>query len=233
MKKIGMLGGMSWESTAKYYEQVNIGIREKLGGLHSAKIAMVSLDFEEIDRLQRDGDWISATEVLTKAALELQNNGSDFLLICTNTMHKIYDEIQARLSIPVLHIADSAGQALETAGYKKVGLLGTKITMEEDFYKSRLHENFNIEALGPSPARRDEGHRIIYEELCRGRLLAESRQTYLQIIKNLKDSGAEAIILGCTEIPLLISQNDTEMPIFDTTTLHAAHAVELATTEQL
>ncbi|MDG0998476.1 MAG: amino acid racemase, partial [Gammaproteobacteria bacterium] len=171
MKKIGMLGGMSWESTAKYYEQVNIGIREKLGGLHSAKIAMVSLDFEEIDRLQRDGDWISATEVLTKAALELQNNGSDFLLICTNTMHKIYDEIQARLSIPVLHIADSTGQALETAGYKKVGLLGTKFTMEEDFYKKRLLENFNIEALVPSPARRDEGHRIIYEELCRGRLL--------------------------------------------------------------
>ena len=233
MKKIGMLGGMSWESTAKYYEQVNIGIREKLGGLHSAKIAMVSLDFEEIDRLQRDGDWISATEVLTKAALELQNNGSDFLLICTNTMHKIYDEIQARLSIPVLHIADSTGQALETAGYKKVGLLGTKFTMEEDFYKKRLLENFNIEALVPSPGRRDEGHRIIYEELCRGRLRAESRQTYLQIIKNLKDSGAEAIILGCTEIPLLISQNDTEMPIFDTTTLHAAHAVELATTEQL
>ena len=231
MKKIGMLGGMSWESTAKYYEHVNVGIREKLGGLHSAKIAMASLDFEEIDRLQRDGDWISATEVLTKAALELQNSGSDFLLICTNTMHKIYDEIQAHLSIPVLHIADSTGQALAAARYKKVGLLGTKFTMEEDFYKRRLLENFNIEAIIPSPASRDEGHRIIYEELCCGRLLAKSRQTYLQIIENLKDSGAEAIILGCTEIPLLISQNDTEVPVLDTTTLHAAHAVELATTE--
>jgi len=231
MKKIGMLGGMSWESTAKYYEYLNVGIREKFGGLHSAKIAMVSLDFEEIDSLQRDGDWISASEILTKAALDLQNTGSDFILICTNTMHKIYDKIQANLSIPVLHIIDSTGKALAAAGYKKVGLLGTKFTMEEDFYKRRLLENFSIETLVPSLARRDEAHRIIYEELCCGRLLAESRQTYLQIIKNLKDSGAEAIILGCTEIPLLISQNDTEVPVFDTTTLHAAHAVELATDE--
>ena len=149
MKKIGMLGGMSWESTAKYYEYLNVGIREKLGGLHSAKIAMASLDFEEIDSLQRDGDWISATEILTKAALDLQNTGSDFILICTNTMHKIYDKIQANLSIPVLHIIDSTGKALAAAGYKKVGLLGTKFTMEEDFYKRRLLENFSIETLVP------------------------------------------------------------------------------------
>ena len=231
MKKIGMLGGMSWESTAKYYEEINVGIREKLGGLHSAKIAMASLNFEEIDKLQRDGDWSSASEVLSKAALELQNTESDFILICTNTMHKIYDEIQTQLSIPLLHIADSTGQAIVTAGYKKVGLLGTKFTMEEDFYKKRLLRNFNIETIIPPPLSRDEGHRIIYEELCCGIILSESRHTYLQIIEDLRDSGAEAIILGCTEIPLLISQNDTKVTIFDTTTLHAAHAVELATTE--
>ncbi len=228
MKTIGLLGGMSWESTVSYYEFVNEGIKSKLGGLHSAKVVLYSVDFDEIEKLQHSGDWEETALILSDAAKKIQSGGADFLLICTNTMHKVADKIQNTIDIPVIHIADATGMSLADAGVKKVGLLGTKFTMSENFYKGRLKSGFGLEVLVPSDTDQTIIHNIIYSELCLGEIKANSRKSVLNIIESLGKSGAEAVILGCTEIALLVQQEHTKMPLYDTTTIHAAKAVELA-----
>lgn len=228
MKTIGMLGGMSWESTASYYQLINTGIKNKLGGLHSAKIAMVSVDFEEIEKMQQLGDWAAAAAHLAKAAQSIEAAGADFLLICTNTMHKVAQQIESSISIPLLHIADTTGEKLVADGFKKVGLLGTAFTMEQAFYKGRLKDKYSIEVLTPNSADRQSVHDIIYQELCLGVISDSSRATYLRVIDELKSQGAEAIVLGCTEIPLLVKQTHTSVPLYDTTAIHADCAVALA-----
>lgn len=229
MKTIGMLGGMSWQSTVSYYQLLNTGVKDVLGGLHSAKIAMVSVDFDEIEKMQSKGDWPAAATSLSAAAQSIEAAGADFLLICTNTMHKVAPEIQASISIPLLHIADTTGENLIRDGHKKVGLLGTAFTMEQEFYKGRLSEKYSIEVLTPKLNDRKIVHDIIYKELILGIISDESRLQYLRIIDDLKSQGAEAIVLGCTEIPLLVQQNHTPVPLYDTTAIHAASAVALAT----
>jgi aspartate racemase len=229
MKTIGMLGGMSWESTASYYQLLNTGIKTVLGGLHSAKIAMVSVDFEEIEKMQHKGDWPAATAHLIAAAQSVEAAGADFLLICTNTMHKVAPEIEASISIPLLHIADATGAKLVSDNYKKVGLLGTAFTMEQEFYKGRLNQKYSIDVVTPNSADRQIVHDIIYKELCLGTILDSSRAQYLRIINDLKFQGAEAIVLGCTEIPLLVQQTHTPVPLYDTTAIHAASAIAFAT----
>lgn len=224
-KTIGMLGGMSWESTASYYRALNEGIKARLGGLHSARIAMVSVDFEEIEKLQHAGDWDGTAVILADAAAAIERAGADFLLICTNTMHKVAPQLEQALSIPLLHIADATAQRLQRDERKKVGLLGTRFTMEQDFYKGRIAENFGIEVIVPEADERDEVHRIIYEELCLGSVRDASRDSYLGIIERLASRGAEAVILGCTEIALLVKQADTAVPLYDTTAIHAEQAV--------
>lgn len=231
MKTIGMLGGMSWESTVSYYEFVNEGIKTKLGGLHSAKVVLYSVDFDEIEKLQHSGDWESTAIILSDAAKKIQSGGADFLLICTNTMHKVADKIQTAIDIPVIHIADATAEKLVSDGIKKVGLLGTKFTMSEYFYKGRLSSEFGLEVLVPSDKDQDTMHNIIYSELCLGEIKADSRKSVLEIIESLGKAGAEAVILGCTEIALLIQQENTNMPLYNTTTIHAAKAVELALSE--
>ncbi|MCK5153216.1 MAG: aspartate/glutamate racemase family protein [Spirochaetales bacterium] len=231
MKTIGLLGGMSWESTASYYEFVNEGIKSKLGGLHSAKVVLYSVDFDEIEKLQHSGDWEGTAAILANAAEKIQSGGADFLLICTNTMHKVADKIQAAIDIPVVHIADATAESLVAGGIKKVGLLGTKFTMSENFYKGRLKSEFGLEVLVPSDKDQDTVHNIIYSELCMGDIKANSRKSVLDIIESLGKAGAEAVILGCTEIALLIQQEHTNIPLYDTTTIHAAKAVELALSE--
>lgn len=228
MKTIGLLGGMSWESTASYYEFVNEGIKNKLGGLHSAKVVLYSVDFDEIEKLQHSGDWESTALILVDAAKKIQAGGADFLLICTNTMHKVADKIEAAIDIPVVHIADATAMSLAAGGIKKVGLLGTRFTMSEDFYKGRLTSGFGLEVLVPSEKDQDIVHNIIYSELCLGDIKDDSRKSILGIIESLGRAGAEAVILGCTEIALLIQQKHTKMPLFNTTAIHAAKAVELA-----
>ncbi len=228
MKTIGLLGGMSWESTASYYRLLNEGVREALGGLRSARIALFSVDFEEIEQLQRAGDWDAAGAVLADAARRVEAGGADFLLLCTNTMHRVAPQVEAALSIPLLHIADATAARLKERGVGRVGLLGTRFTMEQDFYKGRLSERFGIEALTPEAAERDEVHRVIFEELCRGRILDASRERYLAAIDGLARRGAEGVILGCTEIALLVRQEHTPAPLFDTTAIHAAEAVRRA-----
>lgn len=223
-----MLGGMSWESTASYYQLINTGIKNKLGGLHSAKIAMVSVDFEEIEKMQQLGDWAAAAAHLAKAAQSVEAAGADFLLICTNTMHKVAPQIESSISIPLLHIADTTGEKLVADGFKKVGLLGTAFTMEQAFYKGRLKDKYSIEVLTPNSADRQSVHDIIYQELCLGVISDSSRATYLRVIDELKSQGAEAIVLGCTEIPLLVKQTHTSVPLYDTTAIHADCAVALA-----
>lgn len=231
MKTIGMLGGMSWESTASYYRAINTGVKQRLGGLHSAKICLVSVDFEIIEKLQHQDDWEATATLLTDAALNVQRGGADFLMICTNTMHRVAPAIEAALDIPLLHIADATANTLRQQGVSRVGLLGTRFTMEQDFYKARLEERFNIDVLVPGADDRALVHRVIYEELCLGTLKADSRERYLAIIEELARSGAEAVILGCTEIALLVQQEMTGVPLYDTTALHCEAAVEMALNE--
>ncbi|MBT8081874.1 MAG: aspartate/glutamate racemase family protein [Gammaproteobacteria bacterium] len=228
MKTIGLLGGMSWESTLGYYRAINKGIRETLGGLHSARIAMVSVDFEPLERLQHAGDWQAIASLLSAAAIDVEAAGADFLLICTNTMHRVAPEIEAAIGIPVLHIADATAEVLVSAGIESVGLLGTAFTMEQDFYKGRLEDRFSLRVLVPDAGDRQLVHRVIYEELCLGETKPSSKAEYLRIIDGLATNGAEAVILGCTEIGMLVRQADTSVRLLDTTAIHAAKAVEFA-----
>lgn len=228
MKTIGLLGGMSWESTASYYKALNIGLKQALGGLHSAKVSLISVDFHDIALLQQQGDWQSASTILSSEAQRVEASGAECLLICTNTMHKIAEDIQANINIPLLHIADATGAKLKKDKIKKVGLLGTKFTMMEDFYKGRIKEKFNIHAIVPNEADQTIVHNIIYDELCQGVIKAESKQAYLSIIEKLVEHGAEGIILGCTEIGLLVQQTDTEAPLYDTTQIHVDAAIDWA-----
>ena len=228
MKTIGLLGGMSWESTVGYYQAINKGIKESLGGLHSAKIAMYSVDFDPIEKLQHSGDWEGTAKILIDGAKNIQAAGADVLLICTNTMHKVAPHIEKAIDIPLLHIADATAEALIEKGIKTVGLLGTAFTMEEDFYRGRLTENYGLTVLIPNKADRKIVHNVIYKELCLGHSLPTSKAEYLRIIESLANQGAEAVILGCTEIGMLVDQKDTEITLFDTTYIHAKKAVEWA-----
>ncbi len=229
MKTIGMLGGMSWESTHSYYKAVNEGVKQALGGLHSAKIILNSVDFDEIEKLQHQGKWPETASILTKAAQGVEAAGADFLMICTNTMHKVAPEIERSISIPLLHIADATAEQLVLDKVKCVGLLGTGFTMREDFYKGRISEKFGLNVLVPNEEDQSVIHEIIYTELCLGKIESRSRDKYIEIIERLKQKGAEAVILGCTEIALLVKQSDTSVPLYDTTALHARAAVRLAT----
>lgn len=228
MKTIGLIGGMSWESSQEYYRIINETARDRLGGLHSARSLLFSFDFAEIEALQHAGNWDEATRRMVKAAQDLEKGGADFVLICTNTMHKMAKEVQDGIGIPLLHIADPTGEAIQAKGLTKIGLLGTKYTMEHDFYKGRLIKQFGLEVLVPDDQDRQTVHDIIYNELCLGVVKPESKAKYLAIIEKLKESGAEGVILGCTEIMLLVQQGDTDLPIFDTTRIHAETAVEKA-----
>lgn len=228
MKTIGLLGGMSWESSVGYYRAINQGIKRSLGGLHSAKIAMYSVDFEPIEKLQHEDDWQGTAKILSQAAKNVQNAGADFLLICTNTMHKVAPQIEQAINIPLLHIADATAEAIVKKGFKTVGLLGTAFTMEQDFYKARLTENYGLTVLIPNESDRKIVHRVIYKELCLGHSISASKNEYLRIIESLANQGAEAIILGCTEIAMLVDQTDTEITLLDTTAIHAQKAVEWA-----
>jgi len=228
MKTIGMLGGMSWESTMSYYKLINAGIKQALGGFHSAKICLYSVDFAEIEPLQHEGNWAATAEILTEGAQAVEAGGADFLIICTNTMHKVADVIEAKLSIPLLHIADATAEKLVADKIQRVGLLGTRFTMEQDFYKQRLTEQYGIEVVIPDESERTCIHQVIYSELCLGQINPTSKANYLNIMQSLQTAGAEAIILGCTEIGLLVQQTDTTVPLYDTTALHAARAVSYA-----
>ena len=225
MKTIGLLGGMSWESTGLYYRLINEGIKAHFGGLHSARIAMVSLDFQEIEDLQQAGDWAGASQVLAEAARQVETAGADFLLICTNTMHKVADQVQETIDIPLLHIADATAERVLSHGMATIGLLGTKFTMEDDFYKGRLTEKYGLNILIPPKSDREIVHKVIYDELCMGQIRDGSRDQFLRIIADLKDRGAEGIIEGCTEIVMLVQQQHTDIPLFDTTSIHAEAAV--------
>ncbi|MDH4107600.1 MAG: aspartate/glutamate racemase family protein [Gammaproteobacteria bacterium] len=228
MKTIGLIGGMSWESTAGYYRAINEGVKRELGGLHSAQIALYSVDFQPIEQLQHAGDWDGTATILVDAARRVQGAGAEFLLICTNTMHRVAPQVEAAVSIPLLHIADATGEALVADGLRRVGLLGTAFTMEQEFYKGRLAERFGLDVLVPEAADRAVVHRVIYDELCLGRVESASRSGYLDIIDRLAQRGAEAVILGCTEIGLLVKQADTTVKLYDTTAIHAECAVALA-----
>ncbi|MEM1310796.1 MAG: aspartate/glutamate racemase family protein [Cyanobacteria bacterium P01_H01_bin.153] len=231
MKTIGLLGGMSWESTVTYYQLINEGIKARLGGLHSAKIVLYSVDFHEIEELQRRGDWDAAGTVLAQAGRSLQTAGADFLVICTNTMHKVEPAIAAEISIPILHIADATAAAIKAQGLQTVGLLGTQFTMEQAFYKDRLVKMHSLNVLVPETSDRAIVHRVIYDELCLGKIEPASRAAFLNIIHQLQQQGAEAIIAGCTEITLLVTQADLTLPLFDTTAIHAAAAIKAALVE--
>lgn len=225
MKTIGLLGGMSWESTELYYRLINEGIKAQLGGLHSARIAMVSVDFQEIEEMQHNGDWAGAGQALAQAAKQVEAAGADFLLICTNTMHKVAPQVQESISIPILHLADATAKRIKAAGMKNIGLLGTNFTMEQDFYKGRLVEEYELNVLVPPKSDREIVHRVIYDELCLGLVKDTSRDEYLRIIEDLRSRGAEGIIEGCTEIVMLVQQHHTDIPLFDTTSIHAEEAV--------
>lgn len=228
MRVIGLLGGMSWESTAEYYRLINQGVRRRLGRQHSAKVLMYSVDFEEIDRLQESGEWGRAGESLAADAQRLERGGADILVLCTNTMHKVAAAIEAAVSIPLIHIADATAEAIKEVGIRRVGLLGTRFTMEEDFYRGRLSEKHGLDVLVPDADERSLVDRVIYEELCQGAVLEGSRQAYVRIIERLAEEAAQGVILGCTEIGLLIKSEDSRLPVFDTTRIHAEQAVELA-----
>ncbi|GGQ06712.1 aspartate/glutamate racemase family protein [Shewanella litoralis] len=230
MKTIGMIGGMSWESTQSYYQAINQGVKAALGGLHSAKICLYSVDFAEIETLQHQGLWDDTAKILADAAVAVEAGGADFVLICTNTMHKVADEIQAQISIPILHIADATANALLADGITKVGLLGTRFTMEQDFYKHRISDNYPIEVIVPNADDQTRIHDVIYQELCLGNINPQSRQVYLSIIDKLFAQGAQAVILGCTEIALLVQQQHTQVPLYDTTQIHANSEVSMALT---
>ena len=228
MKTIGMIGGMSWESSLEYYRIINEAVKEQLGDLHSAKSLMYSVDFAEIEVLQRESRWQDATQVMIEAARAVEAGGADFLIICTNTMHKMADEVQQSIAIPLLHIADATAEAVKAQGLHRVGLLGTRFTMEQDFYRGRLVEKYALDILVPESADREIVHRVIYDELVLGKIESDSKAEYLRIIAALAQAGAEGIILGCTEIGLLISQTDCSLPLFDTTRIHALAAVQFA-----
>jgi aspartate racemase len=228
MKTIGLLGGMSWESTVGYYRDINEGVKKALGGWHSAKIALYSVDFESIEKLQHAGDWEGAAEILAAAAQNVQAAGADFLLICTNTMHRVAPQIERAIDIPLLHIADATAQVIVQEGIKTVGLLGTAFTMEQEFYKGRLSEIYGLEVQIPGEDDRKFIHETIYRELCLGTVRDAARTEFLRIIDTFARQGAEGVILGCTEIGMLVGQGDTEVRLFDTTAIHAAKAVEYA-----
>jgi len=228
MKRIGLLGGMSWESSIEYYRIINQEVRAALGGVHSANSVMVSLDFGEIEELQMKGDWEEATRVMIQSAREIEKGGADFLLICTNTMHLMADEVQAGIDIPLLHIADATAWAVKAEGLQTVGLLGTRFTMEKEFYRGRLEEKHQLKVLVPDQAGRELVHNVIYKELVQGLIKDESHQSYREVITNLVKEGAEGIVLGCTEIGLLVKTEDVSVPIFDTMEIHALAAVDAA-----
>lgn len=228
MKTIGLIGGMSWESTVTYYRQINETIKERLGGLHSAKLVLYSVDFDEIEQFQHSGNWEAAGAVLAGAARSLEAAGAGFIVLCTNTMHKVAASIEASVDIPLLHIADPTANEIKRAGHTTLGLLGTRFTMEQDFYRDRLSSRHNLRVITPAPIDREIVHRIIYEELCLGVVKSESRAEYRRIMAVLASQGAQAIILGCTEISLLVSQQDSPVPLFDTTAIHAMAAAEEA-----
>lgn len=227
MKVIGLIGGMSWESSVEYYRIINEEVKRELGGLHSAKCLLYSVDFEEIERYQSKGDWKKAGEVLSEIALSLEKGGADFIVICTNTMHKVIDDIQLKINIPLLHIADATATKIKERGISSVGLLGTKYTMEQDFYKSRLESN-DINVIVPNDNEREIINKVIYDELCLGLIHQTSRDYYKKVIQGLIESGAEGIILGCTEIGLLIKPEDSDIPLFNTAYIHAHEAVNMS-----
>jgi aspartate racemase len=225
MKTIGLIGGMSWESTLSYYQAINLGVKQRLGGLHSAKLAMMSVDFAEIEKMQHAGDWAATADVLSQAALSLEAAGADGFIICTNTMHKVAEQVAAEVSIPLLHIADATAEVLKQDDLGKVGLLGTDFTMQQAFYKGRLAAH-GIDVLIPDQPQRQLVHSVIYEQLCLGDIRPESKKAYLEIVQDLASRGVEAVILGCTEIGLLIQPSDTAVALYDTTKIHADAAVE-------
>ena len=228
MKTIGLIGGMSWESTAEYYRIINEAVKERLGGFHSAKIVMYSVDFKEIRELQLEARWDEATNLMIDAARRVERGGADFVLICTNTMHKMAEEVEASIGIPLLHIADVTAERIISSGLKKVGLLGTAFTMEQDFYKGRLIDKYGLEVVIPSQIERQVVDNIIFNELCLGEIKDSSREQIKTIMGNLVDDGAQGIILGCTELPSLVKQKDCSVPLFDTTAIHAKAAAEYA-----
>jgi aspartate racemase len=223
-KTLGLLGGMSWESTLPYYRVINETVRERLGGLHSARLLLYSVDFAEVERLQHAGDWDAAGALLGRAARSVRDGGAELLVICTNTMHKVADAVETASGLPLLHIADPTGAAIRAAGLTKIGLLGTRFTMEQAFYRQRLIERHGLDVIVPDADGRELVHKVIYEELCLGRIRDESREAYRRIIAELAARGAQGVILGCTEIGLLIGPADVDVPLFDTTALHARAA---------
>jgi aspartate racemase len=231
VKVIGLIGGMSWNSSLEYYRLINELVSRKLGGLHSARLVLYSLDFEEIERAQQESRWEDAADILAKAAIALKQAGADFLVICTNTMHKVSDKVGESAGLPILHIVDTTGNAIREQGLSKVGLLGTRFVMAEQFYQDRLKKRFDIEVVVPAEDEQAVVHRVIYDELCRGKVRDLDRQSCLQVIDKLTKRGAEGIVLGCTELPLLIRLGDVRVPVFDTTRLHAEAAVEMALSE--
>ncbi len=228
MKTIGLIGGMSWESTQYYYRQINQGIRQRLGGLHSAQILLHSVDFAPIEALQHAGDWDAAAEILSQVAQSLESGGADFFLICANTMHKVADKVERAVNIPMLHITDATARVLLADKVSRIGLLGTAFTMEQSFYKGRLSQQHGIEVLVPDARDRETVHNIIYQELCLGMVKPASKKTCLQIIERLQQRGVEGVILGCTEICMLVNQGDTSIKLYDTTEIHAQQAVDYA-----
>jgi aspartate racemase len=231
MKTIGLIGGMSWESSIEYYRIINQTVKARLGELHSAKSLMYSVDFAEVEILQHHGRWTEAAEMLVDAAKRLENSGADLIVLCTNTMHKVADDIQANVKIPFLHIADATAQRVLASGIRTIGLLGTRFTMEEEFYKGRLSRNYGLDVMVPDAQEREIVHRVIYDELVVGRIEPSSKAQYVRIIEQMIRQGVEGIILGCTEIGLLIHQEDSQVPLFDTTRIHAEAAVEYALKE--
>ncbi len=228
MKTIGLIGGMSWESSIEYYRLINEAARDRLGGLHSAKSVMYSVDFAEIETLQHQGKWDQATRMMIDVAKNVERGGADFVIICTNTMHKMANDVQQAIDIPLLHIADATAEKIKAQGLNKVGLLGTKFTMEQDFYRGRLVDQHGLEVIIPDDRKREVVHRVIYDELCVGQVEAGSKAQYLDIMAEFVDDGAQGIILGCTEIGLLVGEEDCQVPLFDTTYIHAVAAVEYA-----
>jgi len=227
MRTLGLLGGMSWESTIPYYRRINERVRERLGGLHSARLLLYSVDFAQIEALQHQGRWDEAGRLLADAALALERAGAEALVICTNTMHRVLPQIEAKLRMPVLHIADATAERIHASGFERVGLLGTRFTMEQEFYRGRL-EQLGLAPLIPDAGQREIVHRVIYDELCQGECRAESRAAYREIIKGLVEAGAQAVILGCTEIGLLVTAADSPVPLFDTASIHAEQAADWA-----
>lgn len=228
MKTIGFIGGMSWESSVEYYRIANEEVKDRLGGFHSAKCLMYSVDFHEIEEMQHQGRWDEATKILIDAAQRVERSGADFIVICTNTMHKMAEEVEAAIGIPLLHIADVTAAKIKEEGLRKVGLLGTKFTMEQDFYKGRLIGKHGIDVIIPPGEERDAIHAILYGELCFGDIKSESKQKFHEVIAHLAARGAQGIVLGCTEIPLIVKQEDYEIQLFDTTAIHAKAAVDMA-----